>query len=259
MENAVDAIKMAGSMLVFALALSVAMYAFTATSNAAQAISFYADESNYYSNLRLNGDMDYNITRVVKAETIIPTLYRYYKENFSVRFYDNTTPGSSKLIQLFDINTEGKVYTAAGKLATNRTPEEKRLMEVFNDASISTYLFGAPWMGNTLKHTKTRIDLFVKGEAGYINNVLVDYSQNQHNLKDWIAYCSSSKTAITDINNNTVQVDTYVFVETFVKYSFTGDTISVGEGEGVETITGSKQTEDKIDIIYTITKNPEIP
>ena len=109
------------------------------------------------------------------------------------------------------------------------------------------------------KHTKTRIDLFVKGEAGYINNVLVDYSQNQHNLKDWIAYCSSSKTSITDINNNTVQVDTYVFVETFVKYSFTGDTISVGEGEGVETITGSKQTEDKIDIIYTITKNPEIP
>ena len=33
--------------------------------------------------------------------------------------------------------------------------------------------------------------------------------------------------------------------------------ISVDEGDGLETITGSKQTEDKIDIIYTIIENPE--
>ena len=256
MENAVDAIKMAASVLVFAMALSVAMFAFTATSNAAQAISYYVDESNYYSNLRLNGDIDYNITRIVRAETIIPTLYRYYKENFSVRFYDDTPGKNHKLIQVFDINTEGDVYAAVGKSANKRTDKDNRLLEIYNDVSLSSYLYGAPWIGNTIKHTKTRIDLFVSGKAGFINNVFIDYSENGRSLKDYIEYVDSSNKVEDKYGE---LVDEYVFTETFVKYTFTGDTISVDEGDGLETITGSKKTEDKIDIIYTITRNPNLP
>jgi hypothetical protein len=250
---------MAASVLVFAMALSVAMFAFTATSNAAHAISYYADESNYYSNLRLNGDLDYNITRVVRSETIIPTLYRYYKENFSVRFYDDRPGQNHKLIQLFDVNTEGKVRAAIGK--RKPTPEDERLIAEFNDASKSTYLFGAPWMDNTIKHTKTRVDLFVSGTTGFINDVKVDYSNvgnGKKGLKYYIEELDNSSNYHTfNINGQSVSIPRYVFVETFVKYTFTGDTISVDEGDGLETITGSKKTEDKIDIIYTIMENPE--
>ena len=65
----------------------------------------------------------------------------------------------------------------------------------------------------------------------------------------------------TDRNNNLQRLiekkeanSGYEFVESFVKYTYTGDTISVGEGEGIETITGSMQPEDKIEITYTLKK-----
>ena len=263
MENAVDAIKMAFAMLVFALALSVAMYAFTVTSSAAKVISYTADESNDYRNLRLDSKTNYELKRAVRAETIIPTLYRYYKENFSVRIYDTILKGSTSnpaLIQLFDVNVEGEVRNAARKRGTLSAKEQK-LLNLYNDASKSTYLYEAPWMGDTTKYTKTRIDLFIYGEAAFIYVVFVDYrtSSLKPNLKTYLDNLN------TDDNNNmttskidsSIKVPKYVFFETFVKYSFTGDTISEGEGEGLETITGNKQTEDKIDIIYTFEKNPE--
>ena len=44
----------------------------------------------------------------------------------------------------------------------------------------------------------------------------------------------------------------YEFVESFVKYTYTGDTIAVGEGDSIETITGNIQPEDKIEITYSL-------
>ena len=40
------------------------------------------------------------------------------------------------------------------------------------------YLFGAPWLGST-ESVKTRIDYFIEGKAGYINNQYVDYRGNK--------------------------------------------------------------------------------
>ena len=254
MEDAVEAIKMAFTMIVFAMALSVSMIAFSTTSAAAESIAYVSDKSNYYSNLQFvdekyYDDVNYMTSRIVKADTVIPTLYRYYKENFSVKIYDGTG-GSIKFIQLFDINTEGKVRTAVGKIAANRTPEEDALLDKFNNntpssAYRSLYMFEAPWIGDTITHTKSRIDLFVSSEAGYINNVFVDYSGDSVKIdgktfKDIITYNSAT--------------DDYVFEEIFVKYTFSGDTISEGEGEDIETITGSKQPEDKVDITYIVKK-----
>ena len=100
--------------------------------------------------------------------------------------------------------------------------------------STNPYLFEAPWIGNTNTDAKARVDLFIKGEIGYINNVKVDYSNN--NLETFLSGV----------------VEEYRLVESFVKYTYSGDTISVGKGDDIETITGSKQPEDKIEIIYSI-------
>ena len=124
MEDAVEAMKMACSVLVFVMALSVSMVAFSSTSAAAQTLAYVSDKSNYYSNLQFSENYNYMTSRIVKADTIIPTLYRYYKENFSVKIYDGRSGGEPTFIQLFDINTEGKVRTAVGKIAANRTKEE---------------------------------------------------------------------------------------------------------------------------------------
>ena len=225
MENAVDAIKMAFGMMVFVIAMTASMYLFTTVSSTSQVLLYAADKTNYYDNIELTNN---NITtREVNVETIIPTLYRYFKENFAVQIYDK----EGTLVQLFDVNIEGKVRRAAGILGT-KTGEQKALLSLYGVSNEihphpdkNPYLFEAPWIGNTSKDIKTRVDLYVKGQCGYINGTKVDYTAN--NLQNF--------------RNST-------FIEQFTEYAYKGDTIS--SDDGTETITGNAKTETKIVITY---------
>lgn len=226
MENAVEAMKMGFAMLLFVMAMSASMYLLNSASSTSQVLLYYADETNYLDNIEIQSDIT---KRTVDVETIIPTLYRYYKENFAVQIYNK----EGKLTQMFDVNIEGKVRKAAGTLQANRTGEQKALMFLYgvNDATgrpseDNPYLFEAPWIGNTSKDIKTRVDLYVKGECAYINGTKVDYTQN--NLLNQFA---SSQ-----------------FQEEFIEYSYKGDTIT--SDDGTESITGNTKPENKIVIIY---------
>lgn len=231
MDNAVEAIKMAFGMLVFVIAMSATMYLFNTASSTAQVLLYVADETNYYDNIQIDENAGEKLTtRIVNVETIIPTLYRYYKENFAVQIYNK----DNKLVQIFDVNIEGKVRKAAATIASQRTGEQKALMSLYgvtltgysSEDKKNPYLFEAPWIGNTSKDIKTRIDLYVNGQCGYINNTKVDYRNNNllKNFKD-------SK-----------------FSEEFTQYAYKGDTIS--SEDGTETITGNVKAETKILIIY---------
>lgn len=230
MENAVDAIKMAFGMMVFVIAMSATMYLFNAVSSTSQVLLYAADETNYYDNIEIDESAGESITtRKVNVETIIPTLYRYYKENFAVQIYNK----NGKMVQIFDVNIEGKVRKAASTISSRRTGEQNALMSLYGvtltggDADkTNPYLFEAPWIGNTSKDIKTRIDLYVNGECGYINNTKVDYRNNNllENFKD------------------------STFSEEFTQYAYKGDTIS--SEDGTETITGNVKAETKILIIY---------
>jgi hypothetical protein len=164
MENVSQALIMAFSVLVFVIALSVSMYALTNVNTTAKSIVYMSDKTNYYDNLSVTASD--RTSRVVDSDTIIPTLYRYYKENFSVKIYDETS-GTKELMQIFDIDTEGKIYRASAmtsaQLTSSANREYKLLMEVYGDVSRNPYpyLFQAPWIGNTQVDTKTRIDLYV--------------------------------------------------------------------------------------------------
>lgn len=87
MDNATDALKMAGSVLLFVLALTVAINAFgLARQTADIVLSFkdreteYIDTDNYYK-----AD-DNNKNRKVGLETVIPAIYRSFKENYRIVF-----------------------------------------------------------------------------------------------------------------------------------------------------------------------------
>lgn len=91
MENAAEALKMAGFVLLFVLALGLAMTTLTQARTAAGAIIYseddrkdygYVDESEYVD----TATSTYKTSRVVKMDDVIPTLYRYYKENYRVEF-----------------------------------------------------------------------------------------------------------------------------------------------------------------------------
>ena len=94
MENGVEALKMAFGMLIFVLAISISISCFGMASQTLQRIwqmqqedeSYVTDsEGNYlnYVNFKI-GDGN----REVGIETIIPTMYKAYKENFAIYFYD---------------------------------------------------------------------------------------------------------------------------------------------------------------------------
>ena len=249
MENAVQAIRMGFSMFIFALALTTSMYIFSICGNTAQAIVYYSDEANYYDNISIKGKT--TTVRKVGFDTVIPTLYRYYKENFSVKIYDKTTntTGLGTLIQVFDITTENKVNAAYRKSngnenSNNITAEEKLLLQEYGKNHL-TYLFGSPWNTNALVYAKQRVDFFVNGSLGYINNVLVDYSYDGQHQPSAGNYPANLKYYME--RGNDIEIE-----ERFVQYNYSGDTISVGEGENIETLTGNKIPDSKIEITYTI-------
>ena len=91
MENAIEALKMGFAVLVLIAALSLAIFSFTKVRETTDAITSRADIKEYYQQLSLGetGVSNNNAlsSRIVGVETIIPTLYRYYKENYTILFY----------------------------------------------------------------------------------------------------------------------------------------------------------------------------
>ena len=91
MENAADALKMAAAVLVFVLALSISMNAFSEVRATATTLLEYNDREYDYSYVEeiteiKNGKEVLVTERVVGAESIIPTIYKAYTENYKIVF-----------------------------------------------------------------------------------------------------------------------------------------------------------------------------
>lgn len=249
-ENASQALMMAFAIFVFVIALSLAMFLFSKVSTTSETLALYADSTRFYDNVAVVGRE--GIERYVNTETIIPTLYRYYKENFCVKIYDateiyvpNSTEENPGLIQIFDVLLEDKVGQAVINTAAdgNYKPTDGNykptdgtkyyqayaLKSIYNDKNSLIYMFGAPWLDST-ENMKLRVDYFINGDAGYINNTWVDYTNNPfHKMRT--------------LENK------YQFKEKFISYSYTGETMETEDGDVLVTGADSK---DKIVITYTL-------
>ena len=85
MENAADALKMAGAVLLFVLALSIIIPFFSQTRQTTDMILDARDRETTY----INGNLYYKATgteRQVGLETIIPSIYRAYIEEYKIVF-----------------------------------------------------------------------------------------------------------------------------------------------------------------------------
>ena len=88
-DNIADALKMAGSILLFVMGLSISILAFSQARESIDIVLSYSDRESltiendarfYY----LANQQDTN--RYVGKETIIPAIYRAYKENYKIIF-----------------------------------------------------------------------------------------------------------------------------------------------------------------------------
>lgn len=229
MENASHALYMAFAFLVFIGACTYSLYMVNVLNNTANSLVYRLDETNYYDSLDLtdllsNGDDTTNNSyKIVSIDSIIPALYKYYRESYTVKILDE----DGELLQLFDTTVEGDVMTANTLIPSRRTDRQKALLSLYGDSSKACYMFGAPWLGSTNKDTKERVDMYISGEAGYINNIFVDYT-----------------------SNNLEMYKDRKFKEIFSEYTYEGDTITSDDGD--ETLTGTMQTSAKIVITYQL-------
>ena len=138
MDNAIDALKIAFAVLVFVIALTITMRVFSQAKEVSDEVFYMADKTNFYE---YTSDERIPEGRIVSGETIIPTLYRYYKENFNVIILD----ANGKELCTFNLEQEIKDYN--------------------NDYK------SAPWLGNANVDTKLRVDIEVAGGKGTNNGV----------------------------------------------------------------------------------------
>lgn len=102
MENAADAIKVAGAVLLFVLALSIIIPFFSQARETADMILDIRDRETVY----INGDLYYKATgteRQVGWETVLPTIMRAYLENYKIVFDEKLLVGP-----IYTIKREGK-------------------------------------------------------------------------------------------------------------------------------------------------------
>lgn len=117
MENVADALKMAADFLVFITALAIGITSFSQARSTAQILLNYTDRE--YETQYVESTSTTN--RVVGAETIIPTIYRAYKENYKIMFY-NSDDNNDKMelfkkgeqpINYIDLGSDSKILSLA--------------------------------------------------------------------------------------------------------------------------------------------------
>ena len=115
-ENIADALKMAGSILLFVMGLSIAILAFSQARESMDIVLSYSDRES----LSIEGDSrfyylskDNDTSRYVGKETIIPAIYRAYKENYKIvfKFPDDYYLFKQEVKNAKGLNKEKKIST----------------------------------------------------------------------------------------------------------------------------------------------------
>ena len=203
MENASEALMMAFGVLIFVLALTVAMNSFSQVKSVSDVVLYSTDATNYYDYEGPTGKASQN--REVGLETIIPTLYKYYKENYTVLFrqgkYDEVSGEFSDTKPLTIYETPSKYTTTRRGLthyiwgkedsskdqSTYDTLMQNKYSKYFSSGytekgnhSIFSFdleeetLRHEPWTG-TYEKSKDNLDQFLKGKVYYNPNDNLEY------------------------------------------------------------------------------------
>lgn len=144
MENITDALKMAAFVLLFLGALTIGVTTLSQARAASEAILYTKDEKNYYSfvdedNYYNSSAGYYKTSRVVGIDTIIPTIYRYYKEKFRVEFLDKDGLTKLNIVALLD-NNGNKLNTAVNFFDASDSHEINNSLIAGNQNNIKDYV-----------------------------------------------------------------------------------------------------------------------
>ena len=87
MENVVEASKIAFGYMMFVLALTLTISSFSLAREATDAVITIKDRETQYTYI----EPAFDSNNIVGIETVLPTMYKAYKENFKIVFYKSYT------------------------------------------------------------------------------------------------------------------------------------------------------------------------
>lgn len=129
MENAADALKMAAAVLIFVLALTISINAFSQARLASRTILEYKDREYDYTYVDNNNG---TTERIVGLESVIPAIYKSYNENYKIVFEGTALLGNDGVYR--QKNEEGNydpVYTIdLEKIAIGANRKEQLIMAI---------------------------------------------------------------------------------------------------------------------------------
>ena len=205
MENAVDALKMAGAVLLFVLAISVAIVSFGQAREAADTILDYKDRETVY----IDGNLYYKTTgteRTVGLETIIPTIYRAYIVNYKIVF-----EGLNEPIYTLKLsgNTEIKKYTI--DLETKKTTDGIQINNVAlaNDEQKSEFLCGILYRDFTKSGSQDKFEKKYNIELPRDNISLINRLKGKKITEYLGVYYQNDNEDVPDVNKTEKRIITY--------------------------------------------------
>lgn len=251
MENAVEAIKMAFAAIIFGMALTISVISFNNVKATSDAVLYTKDETNYYDYQGATGKAAEN--RVVGLETIIPTLYKYYKENYTIVFrqgnYNETTGEFYNLKPLEIYKTPSKAKTSTVQLWGSNYDKlmQTKYDGVFDNGytkSLSESIFSFDLEEETLRHepwtgsfdkARENLDCMLSGNIyknPNNNSNYIDYSKMPLQIGGFISKYKNEK-----------------FIETVGEYTYSSSQVNdTEEGSSISSLIKQK---NKRMIIFT--------
>lgn len=209
MENAADALKMAGAVLLFVLAVSVAIVSFGQARETADTILDYKDRETVY----IDGNLYYKTTgteRTVGLETVIPTIYRAYLENYKVVFEGLDSPiytmklSNGNEIKKYTLDLETKISSDSNQNIYN--------VALANDEQKSEFLCGILYKNFDKSGSKTNFEK--KYNVSLPDNSLIEQLNRKVSsgkvIKEYLGvYYQEDNEEVPDVNKTEKRIITY--------------------------------------------------
>lgn len=220
-ENIADALKTAGSVLLFVMGLTIAILAFSQARETMDIVLSYSDreslsiegDSRFYYLFNDNDDNDDNdpTSRYVGKETIIPAIYRAYKENYKIvfKFPDDYYLFKQEVKNAEGLNEEKEISTL--DLANQ---------SLSSDLASRQFLNGIIYGDFTYEDGKTKTDYIskfnIKPNKVCLNNYLTE-KEKIYKIKEslgtyYIEDVNGTREEVNNVNKTEKRVITYEFV-----------------------------------------------
>ena len=148
MEDASNALLMAGALLIMVVMLTVCISSLTSVQQTATQVLLMRDRETDASYINYAAGTK---RREIGAETIIPSIYRHINENYRIEFYDGNLNAPITLWKIQEKNADGSINTGETKAINyiDLSSDTVKLGETTREDFLNCLLYGTKISGDT--------------------------------------------------------------------------------------------------------------